>query len=124
MKVKVEEKKVIKKKEEKVLPDITGENFYFIKSKRGADARATIDEGGIKVWMESTTAPDWVTSTPNPVKEMGKKLRDEGIIINDTFSVDHTFSSPSVAAAIVMGRNANGLKEWRSKDGKTLKDNR
>jgi hypothetical protein len=26
------------------------------------------------------------------------------------------------AAAIVMGRNANGLTEWKSKDGKTLKE--
>ena len=34
---------------------------------------------------------------------------------------DYLFSSPSAAAAIVMGRSANGLNEWKSKDGRVLK---
>jgi hypothetical protein len=38
------------------------------------------------------------------------------------FSDDHIFSSPSTAAVMIMGRNANGLTEWKSKDGKTLKE--
>jgi len=38
------------------------------------------------------------------------------------FSDDFIFSSPSTAAVIVMGRNANGLTEWKTKIGKTLKD--
>ena len=37
-------------------------------------------------------------------------------------SEDYLFSSPSTAAVIVMGRNANGLTEWKLKDGTTLKD--
>lgn len=32
------------------------------------------------------------------------------------------FSSPSTAAVIITGRNANGLTEWKTKTGKTLKD--
>ncbi|MBV5334912.1 MAG: DUF4357 domain-containing protein, partial [Sulfuricurvum sp.] len=35
---------------------------------------------------------------------------------------DYLFSSPSAAAAIVMGRSANGLTEWKSKSGKSLKE--
>lgn len=31
-------------------------------------------------------------------------------------------SSPSSAAAIVMGRSANGLVEWKLENGITLKD--
>ena len=31
-------------------------------------------------------------------------------------------SSKSTAAVIVLGRNANGLTEWKLKDGTTLKD--
>ena len=38
------------------------------------------------------------------------------------FTEDYIFTSPSLAAAIVMGRNANGLEEWKLKDGKTLKE--
>ena len=38
------------------------------------------------------------------------------------FSEDYIFTSPSLAAATVMGRNANGLTEWRLQNGKTLKE--
>ena len=34
---------------------------------------------------------------------------------------DTLFSSPSTAASVVMGRCANGLTEWKTKDGKILK---
>jgi hypothetical protein len=37
------------------------------------------------------------------------------------FTQDYSFSSPSTAAAIVMGRSANGRVEWKDKSGKTLK---
>jgi hypothetical protein len=55
-----------------------------------------------------------------------QKLIDEDILLDKgefyEFSDDYIFSSPSTAAVIVMGRNANGLSEWRQKDGKTLKE--
>jgi hypothetical protein len=38
------------------------------------------------------------------------------------FSQDYTFSSPSTAAAVVLGRSANGRIEWKDKAGRTLKD--
>jgi hypothetical protein len=33
---------------------------------------------------------------------------------------DHLFGSPSMAAIAVLGRTANGWKEWKSADGTTL----
>ena len=41
---------------------------------------------------------------------------------NFTFTKNYIFTSPSLAAAIVMGRNANGRTEWKSTDQKTIKD--
>ena len=38
------------------------------------------------------------------------------------FAEDYIFSSPSTAAITVMGRSANGLTEWKQKDGKTLRE--
>jgi hypothetical protein len=38
------------------------------------------------------------------------------------FASDYLFSSPSAAAAVIMGRSANGLLEWKDKTEKTLKD--
>jgi hypothetical protein len=41
---------------------------------------------------------------------------------NDKLQKDTFFASPSAAASFVLGRNANGLTEWKTFDGKTLKD--
>ena len=38
------------------------------------------------------------------------------------FPEDYIFSSPSTAASIILGRNANGLTEWKLKNGMTLKE--
>ena len=39
-----------------------------------------------------------------------------------TFSQDYVFASPSTAAGVVQGRSANGRMDWKTKDGRTLKD--
>lgn len=38
------------------------------------------------------------------------------------FTQDYSFSSPSTAATIVLGRNAAGRIEWKAADGRTLKE--
>lgn len=38
------------------------------------------------------------------------------------FTQDYTFSSPSTAAAVVLGRSANGRVEWKDDSGRTLKE--
>ena len=63
--------------------------------------------------------------TPNFITYR-QKLIDEGVLVDKggyfEFSDDYIFSSPSTAAVMVMGRNANGLTEWKNKEGKTLKE--
>jgi hypothetical protein len=41
---------------------------------------------------------------------------------NYVFKQDYSFSSPSTAAAIVLGRSANGRTEWKDGTGRTLKE--
>jgi hypothetical protein len=36
------------------------------------------------------------------------------------FEKDHLFRSPSMAIIALLGRTANGWKEWKGKDGATL----
>ena len=38
------------------------------------------------------------------------------------FTQDYSFSSPSTAAAVILGRSANGRVEWKTADGRTLKE--
>jgi hypothetical protein len=38
------------------------------------------------------------------------------------FAQDYAFDSPSSAAGVLLGRAANGRTEWKTEDGKTLKE--
>lgn len=99
---------------------------FFIKSVRNADGQGEQTSDGFVVFKGAKAAATIVNSmTPSFIK-FRQKLIDEGVLVNKTefyeFSDDYIFSSPSTAAVIIMGRNANGLTEWKNKDGTTLKD--
>lgn len=38
------------------------------------------------------------------------------------FAQDYSFSSPSTAAGVILGRVANGRVQWKDRDGRTLKE--
>lgn len=102
------------------------QEIFNIKAARGADGQGEPTSDGFVVFKGSKSASTIVNSmTPSFVK-FREKLIEEGVLINKTeyfeFSEDYIFSSPSTAAVIIMGRNANGLTEWKQKDGKTLKE--
>lgn len=99
---------------------------FFIKAARGAEGQGEPSSEGFVVFKGSKAAATLVNSmTPNFITYR-QKLIGEGVLAYKgdyfEFTDDYIFSSPSTAAVIVMGRNANGLTEWKSKDGKTLKD--
>ena len=48
------------------------------------------------------------------------KLQESGVIENGVFQSDYTFSSPSLAATVVLGCSSNGNAEWRTANGKRL----
>lgn len=58
-------------------------------------------------------------SIPPGIKEIrkGAKIDSNHVLLEDML-----FRSPSYAAAFVIGGHANGLTEWKTSDGKTLKD--
>jgi len=50
-------------------------------------------------------------------------LLEKGIIDkNLKLTRDYIFTSPSLAAAVVMGRNANGRTQWKNDEYKSIKD--
>ncbi|CAM5220940.1 hypothetical protein UACE39S_06920 [Ureibacillus acetophenoni] len=58
-------------------------------------------------------------SLPSVVKDIRQKAEiDENGILQE----DVLLSSPSYAAAFAIGGSANGLTEWKTEDGKTLKE--
>lgn len=102
-------------------------DYYSIKAARGANAKAVITNEGVVVAQGSEVATSVVPSMHASFGNLRQKLIDQGIIVQQNnkflFSKDYLFSSPSTAAAIVMGKNANGRIEWKDKKGNTLKDN-
>jgi hypothetical protein len=99
---------------------------FMIKSARGADGHGEPTSDGFVVFKGSKAAGSIVNSMTSNFVKLRDKLIDDAVLVNKgeyfEFTDDYIFSSPSTAAVMVMGRNANGLTEWKTKDGKTLKE--
>ena len=97
--------------------------FYYISAVRGAKASGILTSEGMVVFKNSLIATSEVPSIPKAVELKRLSLQESGIIKDLQFSKDYLFSSPSFAAAVVMGRSANGLIEWKKADGSSMKEN-
>ena len=96
---------------------------------KGAVARGQRTPEGFVVFSEST---DVLQDRPSAqqrhpfVVTLRKQLSADGTLVERdgffTFTKDAEFSSPSAAAAVVHGGGANGLTEWKTADGTTLKE--
>jgi len=103
----------------------SGAEEIFLCKASGIDARGRYTSEGFVVLAGSTGRKESVTSILGTSDhQMRLKLIDAGIlkIEGDTILVtkDHLFRSPSTAAVALLGRTANGWKEWKSPEGKTL----
>lgn len=106
--------------------DTKEDNYLFIDAARGAKGAGQRSIDGFVVFSGSEIANTTVTSFPNGFAKLRQLLIDENKIEQNgdklVFTENYLFSSPSTAAAIIMGRNANGLLEWKDKFGRALKD--
>lgn len=118
--------KVFEEKREIKTPKQQAQETFYIKAARGADAEGEPTSDGFVVFKGSKVASSTVPSITENFKRLRDQLIDNGVIQQDNggliISEDYVFSSPSTAAVIVMGRNANGLTEWKLKNGVTLKE--
>ena len=98
---------------------------FHIHAARGADATGESTSEGFVVFKGAIVAKNHVNSCPTSILKLRQRLMDQNVIVEENgkliLASDHLFSSPSTAAGIVMGRSANGLIEWKTNDGKTLK---
>ncbi|TRX38995.1 GIY-YIG nuclease family protein [Flavobacterium restrictum] len=102
------------------------QDFFSLKATRGAESQGQPTSDGFVVFRGSKAAFEATNSFSPSLLKIRQKLIDTGVLEDKKeyfeFLEDYIFSSPSTAAAIVMGRNANGQKEWKLKNGTTLKD--
>lgn len=106
-------------------------NFFFLNTIRGVEGRDAEGQGqptsdGFVVFKGSKAAITATDGFSPSLLKARQKLIEAGILVQKIghyeVSEDYIFSSPSFAAAILLGRNANGLTKWKLKDGTTLKD--
>ena len=102
-------------------------NRFFLNAK-GLKAEGYESTSGFVVCEGSQAALEAVPSMKTHVRgmyEIREKLISTGVLSpadgSYRFTQDYSFSSPSTAAAVAMGRSANGRIEWKDKSGKTLK---
>lgn len=78
-------------------------------------------QGSTAVLQERNSAKRW-----RYVITLRKQLIADGTLVQKDgfyqFTKDVEFSSPSAAAAVIEGGSANGLIDWRTKDGRVLKE--
>ncbi len=97
--------------------------YFFIKSSRGADAKGLIVSDGFVVMKDSNVAIGTTPSMSESLVKLRSSLFEKGIIDkNMKLTKNYIFTSPSLAASIVMGRNANGRTEWKNNENKSIRD--
>lgn len=93
---------------------------------KGKDAEATGEytEDGLVVLSGSICRNELVKSAGTWVAAHRSRLLEQSILLEEgkglRFVEDFAFPSPSAAAAVVLGRPANGWIEWKYESGKTL----
>lgn len=101
------------------------DDTFYLAGAEGAEGAGMRTAEGFVVRKGSHARRDPVSSC-----QKGFLDRREGLIASGKLRVSGTvyefvedvlFSSPSTAAAVVMGRSANGRTEWKSASGVTLK---
>ena len=97
------------------------DNKIFYIRRSGADAKGKLTSEGFVVLAGSKIRADIVQSCPDYVKTERKNNKDN-IDENSIIKNEILFKSPSSSAAFVLGASANGNIEWRTDEGKILKD--
>jgi len=102
-----------------------GEVFSLRSPSNGVEAKGLYTAEGFVVLAGSVGRSDTAPSLGETNQRWRQRLLDGGVMRPDdqgrlVFPKDHLFKSPSGAAIALLGRTANGWKEWKSPQGQTL----
>lgn len=96
---------------------------------KGVSATGYEASQGFVVKVDSQAVPESAPSMQQHVRgmyDLRQELVANGVLALQgnayRFTQDYVFSAPSTAAAVVLGRSANGRIEWKDATGRTLKE--
>ncbi len=92
--------------------------FELHLKKEAVIAHAREVDGEFTVLEGSQVRTDWIGTSNDGYKALREKLIQEGVITAAAdgaiqFTQDQVFASPSAAAAVILGRSANGRTIWK-----------
>ena len=103
-------------------PDLT---MLYLKAK-GIEAKGYESSQGFVVLAGSQAVVENVPSIPPSIADLRAQLLERGVLVQDSgryrLTQDYTFSAPSGAACVLLGRSANGRIEWKDEHGVLLKE--
>lgn len=97
--------------------------LFTLQDRSGIRASGKPVSEGFVILKGSKIAEDVAPSLSKSIVDKRQLLFDKGIVDgNFIFTQDWTFTSPSLAAAIVVGYSINGRNAWKNKNGVSLKE--
>lgn len=106
-------------------PEAGGPDVFVLAGPQ-CEGRGKLVEDGFTVFAGSKGRKEIVPSAGKWLEGARQELLASGVLAQAgeqlIFKEDHTFKTPSGAAMVLMGRTANGWKEWKNKAGATLDD--
>lgn len=110
----------------KIPSEVSETERVFTYAPKGATAKGIMTEAGFTVLKGSTALKNLHPNLTPGFHAMKKSLIASGTLVASggllKFTADVLFESPSGAAGVVYGNNANGRVLWKTADGTALKD--
>jgi len=100
-------------------PERRGRENYMLSGRGGNATGYPLDSDNFTVYAGSKISKDVTDGYPSNYANLRDSLIADGIIVDGVFANNYTFTSSSAAASVVLGRSANGRKEWTLLDGRT-----
>ena len=105
--------------------DESGEVLSLRSPSSGVEAKGLYTAEGFVVLAGSVGRVDTAPSLGETNERWRQRLLDGGVMHPDdqgrlVFPKDHLFRTPSGAAIALLGRTANGWREWKNSQGQTL----
>ena len=93
----------------------------FCITRSGTNAKGAMTSEGFVVLAGSSIRKELVPSASDSTK-VSREINKDNVDANGIVQKDILFRTPSGASAFVLGAPTNGNVEWKTKDGRTLKD--
>ena len=99
------------------------ESIYTLQDRSGIKASGKPVSDGFAVLKGSKITENVSASLSGSVVDKRQMLIEKGIVDrNYIFTQDWVFTSPSLAAAIIVGYSINGRNAWKNRQGISLKE--